>query len=73
MKRGREMAFVGRCATNRFAKIAPKSAIPIEPPTWRKSIESAVATPMCFGSTEFWTARTSTCMTIPIPNPTTSM
>ena len=31
---------VGRCATSRFAKIAPKSAIPIEPPTCRKSIES---------------------------------
>ena len=32
-----------------------------------------MATPISFWSTEFWTASTSTCMTIPIPTPTTSM
>ena len=32
-----------------------------------------MATPISRWSTEFWTASTSTCMTIPIPSPTTSM
>ena len=30
---------------SRFAKIVPKSATPIEPPTWRKRVEPLVATP----------------------------
>jgi hypothetical protein len=30
---------------SRFEKIAPKAATPIEPPTWRNSVEPEVATP----------------------------
>ena len=32
-----------------------------------------VATPISLGRTSFWTTSTSTCMTRPIPTPTTSM
>ena len=50
-----------------------RAAIPIEPPICRKRSDPDVATPISLWSTEFWTASTSTCMTIPIPTPTTSM
>ena len=46
-------------------KTAPKSETPIEPPTWRNSVEPLVATPITPIGTEFWTASTSTCMTMP--------
>ena len=59
-------------AARRLAKIAPKSATPIEPPIWRKSVEPDVATPMFRGSTAFCTASTSTCITIPSPRPSTT-
>ena len=56
-----------------LAKIAPKAAIPTEPPICRNMIDPEVATPMSLGGTAFWTARTSTCMTMPRPKPITSM
>ena len=60
------------CAS-RFAKIAPKTETPIEPPIWRKSVEPDVATPMWRKSTEFCAASTSTCIVIPSPSPRISM
>ena len=57
----------------RAAKIAPKIATPNEPPIERKNVAVAVATPMFSGGASFWTISTSTCMTSPIPTPTTSM
>ncbi len=39
----------------------------------RKNVAVAVATPMFCGSASFWTTSTSTCMTRPMPTPTTSM
>ncbi len=56
-----------------FEKIAPKSGTPIVPPIERKSVAVEVATPRFSYSTAFWTASTSTCITNPRPNPTTSM
>jgi hypothetical protein len=67
---------VGRCDSwpdRREAKIVPKIATPKEPPTERKKVAVDVATPISCGRTSFWTTRTSTCMTSPIPTPTTSM
>ena len=60
-------------SARREAKIAPNSATPSEPPIERKKVAALVATPMSFGGAVFWTASTSTCMTRPIPMPTTSM
>ena len=53
--------------------MAPKIATPKEPPTERKKVAVEVATPMSCGRASFWTTSTSTCMTRPIPTPTTSM
>ena len=67
---------LGRCDSwldRREAKIVPKIATPKEPPTERKNVAVDVATPISCGRTSFWTTRTSTCMTRPIPTPTTSM
>ena len=58
---------------SREAKIVPKIATPKEPPTERKNVAVEVATPISCGRTSFWTTSTSTCMTRPIPTPTTSM
>ena len=55
------------------AKIAPKIATPNEPPIERKNVAVAVATPMFSAAASFWTTSTSTCMTRPMPTPTTSM
>jgi hypothetical protein len=48
-------------------------ATPKEPPMGRKNVAVAVATPMFCGLASFWTTRTRTCITSPIPTPTTSM
>ena len=64
-----------RCASStctRFAKIVPNSATPIEPPICRNIVEPLVATPITDRSTAFCTARTSTCMTMPSPRPSTT-
>ena len=39
----------------------------------RKNVAPLVAVPMSRGSTEFCTARMSTCITFPRPEPSTSM
>ena len=54
-------------------KIAPSTATPNEPPIERNSVAPEVATPSISYGTAFWTASTSTCMTIPSPRPSTSM
>ena len=53
--------------------MVPKIATPKEPPTERKKVAVDVATPICCGRASFCTTRTSTCMTSPMPTPTTSM
>ncbi len=60
-------------AASRLAKIAPKTATPTEPPTWRNSVDPEVATPSSSYGTAFWAASTSTCIVIPSPSPSTSM
>jgi len=56
----------------RFAKIAPKIETPTAPPIWRNNVEPDVATPSISYGTAFCAARTSTCMTIPSPSPSTT-
>ncbi len=46
--------------------------MPTEPPICRNMIEPEVATPITRGSTAFCTASTSTCITMPSPNPMTN-
>ena len=58
---------------SREAKIAPNSATPSEPPMERKNVAVEVATPMSRGGASFWTTSTITCITSPIPTPSTSM
>ena len=60
-------------SASREAKIAPKIATPNEPPIERKNVAVEVATPMFSGGASFWTTSTSTCITSPMPTPTTSM
>ena len=60
------------CAS-REAKIAPNSATPSEPPMLRKNVAVEVATPMSRGGASFWTTSTITCITRPMPTPSTSM
>ena len=60
-------------AASRAVHTAPKTAVPNDPPIERKNVDPLVAVPMSRGSTEFCTARTSTCMTLPSPAPRTSM
>ena len=70
------MTLAGKLASwsaSRLAKIVPKIATPKEPPTERKNVAVEVATPISSGGTSFWTTSTSTCITRPIPTPTTSM
>ena len=43
------------------------TAVPSVPPIWRKNVDALVATPMSFGSTEFWLAMVSVCMSCPRP------
>ena len=57
----------------REAKIAPKIATPSEPPIERKNVAVEVATPTSRAGASFWTASTSTCITRPMPMPTTDM
>ena len=58
---------------SREAKIVPKIATPNAPPTPRKKVADAVATPMSCGRASFCTTSTSTCITRPSPTPTTTM
>ena len=58
---------------SRVAKIAPNSATPIEPPIERKNVAVDVATPRSRAGASFWTTRTRTCITRPMPMPRTSM
>jgi hypothetical protein len=60
-------------SSSRLVKIEPRIAVPTEPPIDRNSVAPEVATPSCSYGTAFWTASTSTCMTIPSPRPTTNI
>ena len=53
--------------------MVPKIATPNAPPTDRKKVAVEVATPMSCGGTSFCTTRIITCITSPMPTPTTSM
>ena len=59
--------------TRTLEKIAPKIAVPNEPPIERKNVAPEVATPSSLCGTPFCTMITSTCMTPPRPMPSTSM
>ena len=59
-------------SSRRYVKIAPRIAVPSDPPIDRNSVAPDVATPSCSYGTAFCTASTSTCMTIPSPRPSTS-
>ena len=59
--------------TSTLEKIAPKIAVPNEPPIERKNVAPEVATPSSLCGTPFCTMITSTCMTPPRPMPSTSM
>ena len=53
--------------------MAPKTAVPKQPPIMRKKVVPEVAVPNSSYGTAFWTATTSTCMTRPSPKPNTTM
>jgi hypothetical protein len=55
------------------AKTAPKMATPNAPPTEAEERRGRGGDTMSCGRTSFCTTSTSTCMTRPIPTPTTSM
>ncbi len=56
-----------------FVSTAPRSATPNEPPIERRNVAAPVAVPRSLRSTAFCTARTSTCITMPRPSPSTTM
>ncbi len=66
-------SWLARLPTRTLEKIAPKIAVPNEPPIDRKNVAPEVATPSSLCGTAFWTMMTSTCMTPPMPMPSTSM
>ncbi len=53
--------------------MAPKIAVPKDPPIDRKNVAPEVATPSSLCGTAFCTMMTSTCITPPRPMPRTSM
>jgi hypothetical protein len=65
--------YFGSSAKRRALKIDPKSDTPIDAPIERKNVAADVAVPRWPYGTAFWTATTSTCMTRPIPSPSTNM
>src|SRR5450759_5646207 len=62
-----------RFTLRRAANIAPRIAVPRDPPMSRNSVAPEVATPRSRYSTSFCTAITRTCITIPSPTPSTSI
>src|SRR6185437_1088575 len=57
------------CVPATAANTAPRTAAPTAPPRPRKKPVAAVATPSSRRSTPFWTAMTSTWVTMPKPSP----
>src|SRR3546814_10612832 len=53
--------------------MAPNTEMPMDPPRLRKKLADEVTTPMSWGSEAFCIASTRTCMTMPMPRPSTSM
>ena len=70
---GRSAVASARCVASRLDRIAPNSAVPNEPPIWRKNATELVATPMSERSTEFCTTTISTCIVRPRPSPITNI
>ena len=66
-------SWVARLPTRTLEKIAPKMAVPNEPPMDRKNVAPEVATPSSLCGTAFCTMMTSTCITPPMPMPRISM
>ncbi|MCK7470959.1 MAG: hypothetical protein MZU95_09345 [Desulfomicrobium escambiense] len=64
---------LGQTLPRAVPSTAPKTAVPKAPPIERKKVDPLVADPISRGGTEFCTARTSTCMTLPRPAPRTIM
>ena len=62
-----------RLPTRTLEKMAPKIAVPKDPPIERKKVAAEVATPSSLCGTAFCTMRTRTCITPPRPMPRTSM
>ena len=60
-------------SASRLATTAPPTAVPNEPPIDRRKVTVLVAEPRWRRSTAFCTASTVTCMTMPMPTPSTSM
>jgi hypothetical protein len=58
---------------SRVVNRAPSSATPIEPPTVRKNVTVAVATPTSSAGVSFWVASTMTCIVKPSPTPSITM
>ena len=58
---------------SRLVNTAPKSETPIEPPMVRKKVTVEVATPRSAMGASFWVASTMTCITSPMPAPSTNM
>lgn len=63
----------GTVSDARAASNEPNTATPAVPLMERKNRHAAVAVPRWVPRTEFYTARTSTGMTLPIPGPRTAM
>jgi hypothetical protein len=59
----------GSSTASRLESTRPKSAVPRLPPSERRKVTEEVAAPSWPVGTEFWTARTSTCIVIPSPSP----
>ena len=54
-------------------KTVPNTATPMQLPMVRKNVAALVAVPRSRYSTAFCTARTSTCITMPSPTPSTNI
>ena len=53
--------------------MAPNTAVPNDPPIERKNVAPEVAAPRSSYGTTFCTAMISTCITSPMPAPSTNM
>ena len=69
----REWTSKGNQWPRRTVRMVPKRAVPKAAPMLRKKLMADVAAPMSSRGTEFWTARTRSCMTMPMPRPKTTM
>src|ERR1035437_568253 len=64
---------VTKLPTSTFEKMAPKIAVPNDPPMDRKKVAPEGATPSSGEGTACWPISTSACTTQPSPTPSTNM